>query len=161
MPGLQSRRYVVPVTSGKVTGGGQIEGDPVFAVDGVLISLPALVPSLADPKSQANFGFVVQVQGGGTPTGNLEYNDKPAGVRIEAASYGKLFITTGTCGPNTHAKIIGTATVIRSTGTTSESLTVDVDDCGPSGAMDKFGIMTDTYSNEPPSMLLAGNITIH
>ena len=48
-------------TPGKVTGGGQIQGDPVFSVGGVLLSVPALVPSLADPKSQANFGFVVQL----------------------------------------------------------------------------------------------------
>ena len=41
---------------------------------------------------------------------------------------GKLFITNGTCGPNTHATILGTAAVTRSTGTTNESLTVDVDD---------------------------------
>ena len=152
----------VPSTPGKVTGGGQVEGDPVFAVDGVLLSLPALVPSLADPSSQANFGFVVQqATGGGMPTGNLEYNDKAAGVRIKATSFSKLVIGTGMCGTNTHATIIGTATVIRSTGPTNESLTVDVDDCGQSGSMDKFGIMTDTYSNEPPSMLIAGNITIH
>ncbi len=95
------------------------------------------------------------------PTGNLEYNDKPADVRIKATSFSKLFIGAGTCGPNTHATILGTATVIRSTGTTNESLTVDVDDCGQSGAMDKFGIMTDTYSNEPPKTLIGGNITIH
>jgi N-acetylneuraminic acid mutarotase len=150
-----------PSTPGKVTGGGQIAGDPVFTVDGVLISAPALVPSLADPKSQATFGFVVQLAvGGGTPTGNLDYNDHPAGVRIKAASYSGLFITTGTCGPNTHATISGTATVIRSTGTTTESMTVDVDDCGQAGAMDKFGITTDSYSNGP-STLIAGNITIN
>jgi len=149
-------------TPGKVTGGGQVDGDPVFAVDGVLLSLPALIPSLADPKSQANFGLVVQqAPGGAMPTGNLEYNDKPADVRIKATSFSKLFIGAGTCGPNTHATILGTATVIRSTGTTNESLTVDVDDCGQSGAMDKFGIMTDTYSNEPPKTLIGGNITIH
>jgi len=152
----------VPSTPGKVTGGGQVDGDPVFAIDGVLLSLPALVPSLADPSSQANFGLVVQQgTGGGTPTGNLEYNDKAAGVRIKATSFSKLVIGTGMCGTNTHATIIGTATVIRSTGPTNESLTVDVDDCGQSGSMDKFGIMTDTYSNEPPKTLIGGNITIH
>jgi hypothetical protein len=152
----------VASTPGKVTGGGQVDGDPVFAIDGVLLSLPALVPSLADPQSQASFGFVVQqATGGGTPTGNLEYNDKAADVRIKATSYSKLIIGTGMCGPNTHATILGMAAVIRSTGTTNESLTVDVDDCGNPGSMDKFGIMTDTYSNEPPQTLIGGNIQIH
>src|SRR2546422_2086145 len=49
----------VPSTPGKVTGGGQVDGDPVFAIDGVLLSLPALAPSFADPSSQANFVLVV------------------------------------------------------------------------------------------------------
>ncbi len=38
------------ISTGKVTGGGQIQGDPVFSVDGVFLSVPALVPSLADPN---------------------------------------------------------------------------------------------------------------
>ena len=59
-------------TPGKVTGGGQIEGDPLFSPLGELISLPALVPSLASPTAQANFGFTVKCC---APTGNLEYND--------------------------------------------------------------------------------------
>jgi hypothetical protein len=141
----------------KVTGGGQIQGDPVFSVDGVLLSVPALVPSLADPKSQASFGFVVQ--DGGAPTGNLEYNDKPAGVRVKVTSISSLFISSGTCGPNTHAKFTGTADVIRSTGTTSEPFTVNVDDCGEPGTMDAFGITTITYTNGP-STLIGGNIQI-
>jgi hypothetical protein len=141
----------------KVTGGGQIQGDPVFSVDGMLLSVPALVPSLADPKSQASFGFAVQ--DGGAPKGNLEYNDKPAGVRVKVTSISALFISTGTCGPNTHAKFSGMADVIRSTGTTSEPFTVEVDDCGEPGTMDTFGIMTLTYSNGP-STLIGGNIQI-
>ena len=121
-----------------MTGGGQIEGDPVFAIDGVLLSLPALVPSLADPQSQANFGFVVQAQSSGPPTGNLEYNDKSAGVRIKAISFDKLVITPGTCGLGTqHAEFTGMATVINSEmGTsTTEPLSVKVDDCGNPGSM--------------------------
>jgi hypothetical protein len=145
-------------STGKVTGGGQIQGDPVFSVDGVLLSVPALVPSLADPRSQASFGFVVQ--DGGAPTGNLEYNDHPAGVRIKATSISSLFITAGTCGSNTHATFTGTAEVIQSTGTTTESFTVQVDDCGEPGTSDTFGIMTTTYSNGP-STLIGGNIQIH
>src|ERR1051325_2963444 len=149
-------------TPGKVTGGGQIEGDPVFAVDGVLLSVPALVPSLADPNSQASFGFVIQqAEESGTPTGNLEYNDKGAGVRIKAISFDRLVISTGTCGPNTHAEFTGMATVTTSTGTSTEPLTVKVDDCDEPGTMDKFGITTiPSYSNGP-STLIGGNIQIH
>jgi hypothetical protein len=143
-------------STGKVTGGGQISGaDPVFSADGVLLSVPALVPSLADPKSQASFGFVVQ--DGGTPTGNLEYNDKPAGVRIKATSISTLFITSGTCGANTHAEITGTATVNE---VPNQSFDVAVDDCGEPGTMDTFRITAGTYSNGP-STLIGGNIQIH
>ncbi len=146
------------ISTGKVTGGGQIQGDPVFSVDGVFLSVPALVPSLADPQSQASFGFVVQ--DGGVPTGNLEYNDKPAGVRIKVTSFSALLISTGMCGQNTHATFTGMAAVTQSTGTTTESFTVDVDDCGEPGTMDKFGIATVSYSNGP-STLIGGNIQIH
>jgi len=58
-----------------------------------------------------------------------------------------------------HAKFTGTAAVIRSTGTTTEPLTVDVDDCGEPGTGDTFGIKTTTYSNGP-SLLIGGNIQI-
>ncbi|HEY3221736.1 MAG TPA: post-COAP-1 domain-containing protein [Gemmatimonadales bacterium] len=154
-----------PSTPGKVTGGGQIDGDPVFAVDGVLLSLPALVPSLSDPNSRANFGFVVQqAVDAQFPTGNLEYNDQAAGVRIKATSFDKLVISTGTCGPQTHAEFTGIATVVDQTGThTGESLTVKVDDCGTPGTMgDKFEITTlpSSYHNGP-SVLIGGNIKIH
>jgi hypothetical protein len=143
-------------STGKVTGGGQIQGDPLFAVDGTLMSVPALVPSVANPGSQASFGFVVQSNG--TPKGNLEYNDKPAGVRIKAINIDSLFITTAACGA--HAEFTGTAEVTQSTGTTTEDFTVKVDDCGEPGTMDTFGISTDSYSNGP-SMLIGGNIQIH
>jgi hypothetical protein len=143
-------------STGKVTGGGQIQGDPLFAVDGVLLSVPALVPSLAGSGSQASFGFVVQSSG--TPKGNLEYQDKPANVRIKAVSITGLFITNVSCGR--HAEFSGTAEVTRPTGTTTEDFTVEVDDCGEPGTMDTFGITTETYSNGP-STLIGGNIQIH
>jgi hypothetical protein len=152
-----------PSTPGKVTGGGQIDGDPVFAVDGVLLSLPALVPSLSDPNSQANFGFVVQqAEGEESPRGNLEYNDHGAGVRIKAISFDKLVISDGACGLQTHAEFTGMATVENQTGPHTEPLTVKVDDCGNPGTMgDKFGITTvPSYSNGP-SVLIGGNIKIH
>ena len=56
------------------------------------------------------------------------------------------------------------AAVIRSTGTTDEPFTVDVDDCGEPGTADTFGIKTATYSNPAiplaPSTLIGGNIQI-
>jgi hypothetical protein len=70
-------------TPGKVTGGGQVQGDPAFSPLGDLISLPALVPSLTGGGSQATFGFTVKCC---PPTGNLEYNDHGEGVRIKALS---------------------------------------------------------------------------
>src|SRR3989442_9377705 len=69
---------------GKVTGGGQIPGDdPIFSPLGDLLSVPALIPSLADPTAQATFGFVAKCC---PATGNLEYNDHQADVRIKAQS---------------------------------------------------------------------------
>ncbi len=153
----------LPSTPGKVTGGGQIDGDPVFAVDGVLLSLPALVPSLGDPNSRATFGFVVQAaDGAAAPTGNLEYNDHDAGVRIKATSFDRLVISDGTCGPQTQAEFTGMASVENQTGTHTEPLTVKVDDCGNPGTMgDKFGITTVPSYQNGPSVLIGGNIKIH
>ncbi len=152
----------VPSTPGKVTGGGQVQGDPVFSPLGDLISLPALIPSLAGGGSQATFGFVVKCC---APSGNLEYNDHGASVRIKAQSISGLFISSpGVSCPTVpgskHAKFTGTASVIRPTGTTTESFTVDVDDCGEPGTIDTFGIQTTTYSNGPTT-LIGGNIQIH
>jgi hypothetical protein len=147
-------------TPGKVTGGGQIDGDPVFSPLGELLSLPALVPSLADPAAQSTFGFVARCC---APAGNLQYNDHQADVRIKAKSINGLFIGNGSCGPNTHATITGTAEVTQSTGTTTQDFTVEVDDCGQPGSGDTFGIQTfgaPPYSNGP-STLIGGNIQIH
>jgi hypothetical protein len=145
-------------SSGKVTGGGQVSGDPVFSATGVLLSVPALIPSLTDPSAQASFGFVVQ--GGPTPTGNLEYDDKPAAVRIKATSISSVIFTTGQCGSNTHVTFSGTAAVTTSTGTANQSFTAQADDCGEPGTTDRFGITTTGYSNGP-STLIGGNIQIH
>jgi hypothetical protein len=145
-------------TPGKVTGGGQTPGtDPTFSASGSLLTPPALVPSATGPTGTATFGFVASCC---RAKGNLEYNDHNAGVRIKAKSIDALFIGDGSCGPNTHAQFVGTAYVYRSTGTTTESFTVDVDDCGEPGTLDTFGITTDSYSNGP-SVLLGGNIQIH
>src|SRR5205807_8248142 len=102
-------------------------GDPLFSPLGELISLPALVPSLASPTAQATFGFTVKCC---APTGNLEYNDHQAGVRIKAQSIDAFLISNGSCGPNTHATFTGTAQVIRATDTTTETFTAAVDECG-------------------------------
>jgi parallel beta-helix repeat protein len=153
---------VGPSTPGKVTGGGEIQGDPVFSPLGDLISVPALVPSLASPGAQATFGFVAKCC---ASTGKLEYNDHQADVRIKAQSVDGLSITSpGTACAATpgskHARFAGMAAVIRSTGTTTEPYTVDVDDCGEPGSMDTFGIKTTSYMNGP-KMLIGGNIQIH
>jgi nitrous oxidase accessory protein NosD len=144
-------------TPGKVTGGGQLQGDPLFSALGDLISAPALVPSLSGSTAQATFGFVVRCC---PASGNLEYNDHSAGVRIKATSIAALNISDGACGPRTHATFTGTASVIRSAATTTEDFTVDVDDCGEPGTTDTFAIETTTYSNGP-SVLIGGNIQIH
>jgi len=149
----------------KVTGGGQIPGDdPIFSPLGALLSVPALIPSLADPNAQATFGFVAKCC---PATGNLEYNDHQADVRIKAQSVeGPVIRSPGDSCPTTpgskHATIGGTATVIRSTGTATEDFTVEVDDCGEPGTADTFGIKTTTYSNgwPVPSTLIGGNIQI-
>src|SRR5207249_4673902 len=73
----------VPSTPGKVTGGGQIDTDPIFSPLGDLLSVPALIPSLADPMAEATFGFVVKCC---PETGNLEYNDHAMDVRIKVQS---------------------------------------------------------------------------
>jgi hypothetical protein len=148
-------------TPGKVTGGGQIAGDPVFSATGTLLSAPALIASAAGLNSQATFGFSMTCC---APAGNLEYNDHSVDVRIKAQSITGLFISSpGASCPSTagshHAKFTGMAFVIRSTATTTESFTVDVDDCGQPGTNDTFGIKTTTYSNGP-STLIGGNIHI-
>ena len=126
------------------------------------MSVPALIPSPSDPTAQASFGFVVKCC---EPTGNLEYNDHQADVRIKAQSISGLNISSpatacaATPGSQ-HATFFGTAEVIRPTGTTTEEFTVDVDDCGEPGTADTFGIKTMSYSNGP-STLIGGNIQIH
>ena len=152
-----TKTWAASSTTGKVTGGGQIGSDPVFSATGVLLSTPALVPSLASLGAQASFGFVIQA--GAPPTGNLEYNDKPADVRIKVISYSGLLITGGGCGANTHAEFTGSAEVTHLGVTTTENFTVRVDDCAEPGTADTFRISTTSYSNG--GTLIGGNIQIH
>jgi len=147
-----------PTPGAKVTGGGTIE-DPVFSPTGDLLSLPALTVSVSGGSAQASFGFVIS--DGATPKGNLEYRDHGSGDVIKATSYSSLTIGSGICGPNTHAKFTGIATV---NGTPGRSLTVEVDDCGEHGSSpgmgpDTFSITAGSYSNSGP--LIGGNIQIH
>lgn len=144
-------------TPGKATGGGQITGDPLFSLLGELISLPAIVASPTDPAAQCTFGFTAKCC---EPSGNLQYQDHGADIRIKAQSIDGFFITVGPCGANTHATITGTAQVTRATGATIERFTVEVDDCGEPGTSDTFGIRTETYANGP-TVLIGGNIQIH
>jgi len=146
-------------TPGKVTGGGQLQGDPLFSPLGDLVSVPAIIVS-TNGSAQATFGFVIQFTAGApAPKGNLEYQDHGADVRIKATSYDFLLIDDGVCGTNTHALFTGTAKV---DGVT-ESLTVEVNDCGEPGTVgpmpDTFRIQTDSYANSGP--LIGGNIQIH
>jgi hypothetical protein len=145
-------------TPGKATGGGQIGSDPVFSPLGDLLSLPALIPSLTNPAAQASFGFVAKCC---APSGNPEYNDHQAEVRIKAQFVDGLFISNVACTTTSgkHATFTGMAEVIRPTGTTMERYFVDVDDCGEPGTEDTVGIKTTTYENGP-SQLIAGNIQI-
>jgi hypothetical protein len=145
-------------TPGKATGGGQIgDSDPLFSMLGVLLSAPALIASPTDPAANCTFGFTAKCC---EPSGNLDYYDHSQDVRIKAQSIDGFFISTGPCGPNTHATITGMANVIRSTGSTAERFTVEVDDCGEPGTSDSFGIRTESYINGP-SPLIGGNIQIH
>ena len=153
----------IPSTPGKVTGGGQISGDdPLFSPTGDLISLPAITLSAMNSNGKATFGLSVKCC---PASGNLEYNDHDADVRIKAQSFDSLHISSPglTCPTvlgSKHADMTGTADVTRSTGTVPESLTVNVDDCGEPGTSDNFHIKTDTYENGPAT-LIGGNIQIH
>jgi nitrous oxidase accessory protein NosD len=147
-------------TPGKVTGGGQVTGDPAFSSSGALLTPPAMIPSAATPTQKATFGFVVQCC---APKGNLQYDDHAAGVTIKAKSMDSLVISSpgASCPvPGTgHAEFTGTATVTTATATTTEPFTVKVDDCGEPGTTDTFSIETTSYANGGP--LIGGNIQIH
>ena len=151
-----------PSTPGKVTGGGQIQGDPLFSPLGDLVSVPAVIPNLQG-GSNSTFGFVAKCCPG---SGNLTYQDHDQNVRIKATSIDRLLISSpGQTCPATpgskHATITGTADVTHAGNTTHESLTVEVDDCGEPGANDAFRIQTDSYNSGPPQKLAGGNIQIH
>ncbi len=112
-------------TPGKVTGGGWITTD------------------------KHTFGFVARSQDGGTPTGNLTYQDKGAGVTLKATSLESLVVA------GTHATIAGTGTV----DGVPVAFRVEVDDLGEPGRSDTFAISWSGYAAS--GTLNGGNIQIH
>jgi hypothetical protein len=149
-------------TPGKVTGGGFIQPDGTMTPATLLIQ-DGINAGFGD---KATFGFGVQFAAGDpNPTGNLQYDDHAAKVSITALSFTLLSIGDGVCGPNTHAKIRGSATVTGPSGVPStQDFEVEVDDCGgPSSTPpDTFQITTmgqTSYMAMGP--VVGGNITIH
>jgi len=121
-----------------------------------------MVPLLGiGPVPGANFGGTVQFKSGDpTPTGNVRYIDLVTGADIAATSFTTLVIGTGPCGPDTHALIIGKATV---NGVPDQDLQVDVDDCSEPSSQPPDTLMittgsTQVYANGGP--LVVGNIQV-
>jgi hypothetical protein len=149
-------------TLGKVTGGGVVQPDATVSPALLLIQ----VGNTATIGNHASFGFNVRFTGGGNPTGNLTYNDSAAGVRIKALSFSQLVISDGACGLRTHARFMGSASVIRPSGTATQGFEAEADDCGQAGsasaASDRFRITilsAPSYAAAGP--VVDGNIQIH
>jgi hypothetical protein len=141
-------------TPGKVTGGGRIDPDGSIPVLATL-----LIQQGPSAGGKATFGFIVDYQSGDEfPTGNLEYNDHKADVRVKATSYDLLVITDPSlkCPVGKHAKFHGLAEV---NGAPGQMLEVEVDDCGEPGDMDTFSIKAGAYMAS--GVLIGGNIQIH
>jgi len=113
------------------------------------------------PVPGATFDATVQFNSGDpTPTGNVRYIDLVTGADIAATSFTTLVIGTGPCGPDTHALIIGKATV---NGVPDQDLQVDVDDCSEPSSQPPDTLMittgsTQVYANGGP--LVVGNIQV-
>jgi hypothetical protein len=148
-------------TPGKVTGGGLIQPDGTVSAATLLIRFG----NNATVGSKATFGFNVRFNGGANPTGNLTYTDRSAGVRIKALSFRLLVIGDGACGPRTHARFIGSASVSGASGTSTQNFEAEADDCGQAGSSpspDTFRITTmGTTSYAAAGPVLGGNIQIH
>ena len=113
-------------TYGKVTGGGWITGD------------------------KHSFGFTAQYRIGDLePKGNVNYQDKAAGITIRSTAISYVSVT------GTRATIGGTATVNGAEG----PFKVIVDDLGEPGRSDTFSIEAGGYS--AAGVLNGGNIQIH
>jgi hypothetical protein len=134
-------------TVGKVTGGGQIEGE--------LAELTILRGSAAGGR--ANFGFNAQLAEGETiPTGHLTFIDHGTGEDVKSTSIDTLVIT------GNRATFTGRATV---NGVPDETFSVEVEDLGEPGSSvsttpDTFRIVVgDGYA--AGGVLLKGNIQVH
>src|SRR3989475_7428217 len=108
------------------------------------------------PGGKASFGGNVQFRSGDpSPTGNVRYLDHVTSDDIKATSFITLVIGAGLCGPDTHALIIGKATV---NGVPDQDLQINVDDCSEPGSQlpgtpDVLTIMTgptQVYLNGGP-----------
>jgi hypothetical protein len=138
-------------TPGKVTGGGNLK-----IQNGTNASI----------GGKATFGFTVRFQAGApAPKGALTYIGHGDGVKVKATSIDTLVIGAGVCGPNSHAKSTGKATV---KGSSNQNFQVEVDDCGepgssPGAGPDTFKITVtgpnEFYAAQGP--LAGGNIQIH
>src|SRR6266850_2206770 len=150
-------------TPGKVSLGGFIDSAGNLVSESILLLRNGPVPG-----GKATFGGNVQFQSADpSPTGNVRYRDHVTGDDIKATSFSTLVIGTGPCGPDTHALIIGKATV---NGVPDQDLQINVDDCSEPGSQqpgtsasgpDMLIIMTgptQVYMNGGP--LVGGNIQV-
>jgi len=117
-------------TSGKVTGGGNID-----LVGGKL-----------------TFGFVVQYSDGeAAPSGNLTFQDHGSNLSLKADSFNLLFIQ------GNHALITGFATV---NNQPNVPFILDVDDFGEPGSSDMFRIQIANNGYSSGGVLSGGNIQV-
>ena len=150
-------------TPGKVSLGGFIDSAGNLVSESILLLRNGPVPG-----GKATFGGNVQFQSADpSPTGNVRYRDHVTSDDIKATSFSTLVIGTGPCGPDTHALIIGKATV---NGAPDQDLQINVDDCSEPGSQqpgtsasgpDMLTIMTgptQVYMNGGP--LVGGNIQV-
>src|SRR6266850_808926 len=150
-------------TPGKVSLGGFIDSAGNLVSESILLLRNGPVPG-----GKATFGGNVQFQSADpSPTGNVRYRDHVTGDDLKATSFSTLVIGTGPCGPDTHALIIGKATV---NGAPDQDLQINVDDCSEPGSQqpgtsasgpDMLTIMTgptQVYMNGGP--LVGGNIQV-
>ena len=147
-------------TPGSVSLGGFIDAA------GNLVNPSVLVLKHSPVKGgKATFGGNVRFRNGDpNPTGSMRYIDHVTGDDIKATSFSLLVIRAGPCGPDTHARFKGKATV---NGVSNQDVEVDVDDCaeagsspgsGPDTLMIRVTGPTRFYFNGGP--LVGGNIQV-
>jgi phospholipase C len=143
-----------PSTPGKASGGGFI--DPLtLEVSGLATLLIKSSSDAASVNNKATFGFTAQFKSGDpAPTGNLEYEDHGANVKIKATSFSLLQISgSEQCASGgLHARIVSAAAV---NGMPGHQIRVEVDDCGEPGTSDRFEIHV-----EEPNGYMAGGVLV-